>query len=81
MEIKRSEKDYSCAVITVMRGRPGTRRIRTDVFFGISIASSRYSEKNSKQRKYKDHECKHVGKIQCTNQHKGNQSRQNIAQY
>lgn len=45
MEIKRSEKDYSCAVITVMRGRPGTRRIRTDVFFGISIASSRYSEK------------------------------------
>jgi hypothetical protein len=27
-----------------MRGRPGTRRISTEVFFGINIASSRYSE-------------------------------------
>ena len=33
-----------------MRGRPGTRRIKTDVFLGINIASSRYSE-IAKQRK------------------------------
>ena len=78
MEIERYERKYSCAVITVMRGRPGTRRIRTDVFFGINIASSKYSE-NSKQRTYKDHECKHVGKTQYTNKHKGNQATQNLA--
>uniref|UniRef100_A0A2P2MI24 Uncharacterized protein n=1 Tax=Rhizophora mucronata TaxID=61149 RepID=A0A2P2MI24_RHIMU len=33
----------SCSVTMGMRDRPGTRRINTEVFFGISIASSRYS--------------------------------------
>nr|GMC85239.1 hypothetical protein Iba_chr04cCG19280 [Ipomoea batatas] len=31
------------AVTIGMRGRPGTRRIKTLVFFGINAASSRYS--------------------------------------
>lgn len=47
-------RNYSCVLITLMRGRPGTRRIRTEVFFGINIASSRYSA-IAKNRKYKGH--------------------------
>ena len=38
-----------------MRGRPGTRRISTEVFFGINIASSRYSEIAKKKNKYEGH--------------------------
>jgi len=30
------------------RGLPGTRRINTEVFLGINIASSRYSEIGNK---------------------------------
>lgn len=63
MEIKRSGRTYSCAVISLTRGRPETGRIKSDVFFGINIDLFKYSE-NSKQRKYKVHECKHVGMTQ-----------------
>lgn len=34
-----------------IRGLPGTRRIKTDVFFGINIASSRYSEIRNREQK------------------------------
>lgn len=37
-------RQYSCSVTIGKRGRPGTRRIKTEVFLGINISSSRYSE-------------------------------------
>nr|GMC80711.1 hypothetical protein Iba_chr04aCG22930 [Ipomoea batatas] len=38
-----SSSSVTGAVTIGMRGRPGTRRIKTLVFFGINAASSRYS--------------------------------------
>lgn len=38
-----SSSSITGAVTIGLRGRPGTRRIKTLVFFGINAASSRYS--------------------------------------
>ena len=43
------------AVTMGLRGLPGTRRIKTEVFFGINIPSSRYSEITKQWDVYKPH--------------------------
>lgn len=55
----------SCVITTPvtmgMRGRPGTRRTRTEVFLGISTASSTYSEiKKKKDRFLKNYPHNHA---------------------
>ena len=44
-ETKRRLEQYLSGCVTIgLQGGPGIRRIRTDIFFGINIASSRQSE-------------------------------------